>query len=812
MALSLALNNALSSLRVNQSALNVLSQNISNANTPGYSRQNLQLESQYVNNSGAGVKIADVTRNVDQYLQRTTQMQASITMDSSVISDYMDRVQLVTGKPASDNSLNAYIDNYFSAMQDLADSPDKASLRENAVKTASTLARSMNDTAYGLEQLRYEAELDISREVKTINDTLTKLYDVNIAIANADALKQTKVGLYDQRDALVNQLSQSLDIRVRYLKDGRATVAAAGGIGLVDYQLHQLQYTPASGVDTFINDGTLGPITSTAVDRKTFKPLAPPATLVAASTEGSFSTPMKSGKLYGLLQVRNVKIPEILNTLDTLAQGVREKINAIHNDGAGFPPPDTLTGQVAVDPQEVRNWQGSALIGIVNPDGTPLDNPYPINDPLSQETGGFRPAQLNLNFNSGEGDVGWHTGQTIADEMNAYLGPQGAKWELGNLSNVRLVSNIENVPQTGALSLDFDFENISDNTATVQILGATINGFPAAGVPTTAYNVNAGFTGRTGTEWGITGTGVVGPNTIDVTIQVTDANGNVSTDTLTFVVDNSVPGEIKNNRFIATTSGGGNAYQVLPSDPSAIARAEFVNDKGLPVQPGEYGYLKINTFDPDHRIAMSEGTSYDNGRLFATPPEVGTGKGISHYFGLNNFFNENNNFVKNTPYLGNDTFKNSALNLSIRTDIIDHSNYLSTGKLTQTHLGSVGGKPVYTYELGAGGKQAVQAMADLGLAQASFAESGLLPVTDQTLSGYSSSFLGATAAVAEFAKQQYDNDNLLYQTYQSKSDAISGVNLDEEVGNTIIYQNAYSASARVITVVNSMFDALMNSF
>jgi flagellar hook-associated protein 1 FlgK len=812
MGLSLALNNALSSLRVNQSALNVLSQNISNANTEGYSRQILQQQAVYVGNMGAGVRIADVTRNVDLYLQRATQAQGSITMDSAIVSEYMGRAQIITGKPASENSLNAYVDNFFSAMQDLADSPDKASLRENAVKTASTLARSMSDTAYGLEQLRYEAELDINRDIRTINETLTKLYDVNIAIANADAMKQNKVGLYDTRDALVDKISQYLDVRVRFMNDGQAHVSAAGGIGLVDYQLHQLSYTPAAGVDAFINDSQLGPITVAAVDRKTMKAISPPVTLVAASTEGSISTTMKTGKLYGLLQIRNVKIPEILNTLDTLAQSMREQINALHNRGTGFPPPDSLTGQVAVDPNEVRSWQGSAMIALVNADGSALDNPYNTIDPLSQERGDFRPAQLNFNFNSGEGDTGWHSAQTIADEINAYLGAQGSKWELGNLSNVRLVSNITNVPAGTAISMDFDFENISTRVGTVQILGATINGVPAASIPAAPIDIQPGFAGRTGTGWGIAGTGVVGPNTIEVTVQVTDANGTISTDTLTFTVDNSAVADIKNDRFTAVANAGGDAYQILPQNPNAKARAEFVKEDGSLAGAGEFGYLRISTFNSNQRIAISEGTSFDNGRLFATPPEVGTGKGFSHYFGMNNFFNENNNFVKDEPSLGNNTFMNSALNLSIRENIIANSNYLSTGYLTQTHSPNAdAGVVYYTYEIGAGNKQAVQAMADLGLRQVSFSQSGLLPVTEQTLSTYASSFLGANAATAEFAQQEYTNDNLLYDAYKQRSNAISGVNLDEEVGNTIIYQNAYAASARIITVVNTMFDALLNS-
>ncbi len=68
----------------------------------------------------------------------------------------------------------------------------------------------------------------------------------------------------------------------------------------------------------------------------------------------------------------------------------------------------------------------------------------------------------------------------------------------------------------------------------------------------------------------------------------------------------------------------------------------------------------------------------------------------------------------------------------------------------------------------------------------------------------------ATNAVT--ARSNYTNANALLDGYNENSSAISGVNLDTELANTIIYQNAYSASARVITVANQLFDVLLSSF
>ncbi|MFN9113932.1 MAG: flagellar basal body rod C-terminal domain-containing protein, partial [Bacteroidota bacterium] len=65
---------------------------------------------------------------------------------------------------------------------------------------------------------------------------------------------------------------------------------------------------------------------------------------------------------------------------------------------------------------------------------------------------------------------------------------------------------------------------------------------------------------------------------------------------------------------------------------------------------------------------------------------------------------------------------------------------------------------------------------------------------------------------ASSAEADLKNARALMSGFSDRSDSISGVNLDEELANTVIYQNAYTASTRVITVVSELFDALLNTF
>src|SRR6187399_78439 len=105
MSLSLSLNNALSGLRANQQAISILSHNIANANTEGYSRQVLDQSAQYIAGVGSGVNIDDVVRKVDKYLQRAVITQGSAVARSNVVSEYYDRINVMLGQPGAQNTL-----------------------------------------------------------------------------------------------------------------------------------------------------------------------------------------------------------------------------------------------------------------------------------------------------------------------------------------------------------------------------------------------------------------------------------------------------------------------------------------------------------------------------------------------------------------------------------------------------------------------------------------------------------------------------------------------------------------------------------
>ena len=141
--------------------------------------------------------------------------------------------------------------------------------------------------------------------------------------------------------------------------------------------------------------------------------------------------------------------------------------------------------------------------------------------------------------------------------------------------------------------------------------------------------------------------------------------------------------------------------------------------------------------------------------------------------------------------------------IAVRSDIIADPSKISRGTLNSsltavaTDLG-----------IAVGDKTAVQAMANQFSAKLSFDATNLLAASSSTLSQYASEILSLNAAQANSANDTRDARQILFDSLREKTSAISGVNLDEELSLMIVLENAYAASARVVSATQEMFDLL----
>jgi len=129
MDITLSLQNALTGLQAAQANLAVISSNITNAQTPGYSRETVPLSTQIVGNAGAGVLVGVTQRQVDDNLAKSARQQDTAASAADTTDSYFQQIQSLFGQVNSGNSLGDVFNNFSSALQTLS-KIGRASCRE----------------------------------------------------------------------------------------------------------------------------------------------------------------------------------------------------------------------------------------------------------------------------------------------------------------------------------------------------------------------------------------------------------------------------------------------------------------------------------------------------------------------------------------------------------------------------------------------------------------------------------------------------------------------------------------------------------
>lgn len=903
-SLNVALNNAISGLKLNQNALSVLSNNLANVNTEGYSRKIVSQSAMYIAGEGAGVRIDDVVRKVDGYILSATQSQNSATQRLSTIDTYYDRAQVLLGEPGATNSMDEYMSSFFNTLSQMGEEPERTSYRSNVVNAGVALAQNISSTAQGIQDLRYDADKEIQNSLTEVNSVLDQLYTLNITIARAAGTGQSVAGLLDQRDIALKTLSGDLNVDIYYNDMGQVTVTTGNGVPLVDGSRHQLQYTGVSSPGALAAGQPLSPLQVVNYSPDGTTPNSKPSVLLAGGPSGSAMSTLSGGKIQGLIELRDGLLPDMLDQLDMMASRLRDSMNDINNSGSGYPPASTLTGTRSQSVNQQYDWTGSVRIAVLKADGSPVSSPY-----ASEAYTGLRPLTIDLSALQSGGVPGRFDMTAVINEINAEFGPPQTKTSIGGINDIQLVSDTKMIPQGGSTQLTFDLnlDNISADRADVYVRGMTVvdstgtnitnvtqgpptlsvnsvntyttyinedkvdvrlmdtsglkagdtiylgapatdpvNGISAASL--TGYFVIESVNGdtvtiRTNNGSQATSAGPVSDSAttamaaysavepgsqqrtygngalqvdlssnitadyydITLAVDVVAEDGTVTTSNVTYRVNNNQVG--MNNRHFASTAATGPAVRETPTTTQGVMQAILVdaNGKEIPMVNGEYppgaeGYLKLITAD-GYGVAIDQMDSRQLGDQQTNKPA--SDLGFSSYFGLNNFF------ASNKLIEGGDTVKNSALNLKVEQRIINNPNLISSGKL-EISSQPANGKPQYTYVRQSGDNSVVQAMAALSSGVVDFDPAGGMPSSQLSLQSYVSEMLGYMSSLAAGASDQADNAQTLLDGFESRLQAVSGVNLDEELANTVIFQNAYSATARVVTVVNDMFKTLLD--
>ena len=349
----------LSGIRAGQAGLDTASNNIANANTPGYTRQRVEFTAAHSFNSpygpvGTGVKVEDVARLRDGFLDARYRSAVGDGAAAQVRSEFLTSMERLSGEP--ELGLSSKIGELWAAMEDWSNDPNADASRRAVLNELATVSETFRGTAAAWDQLGEDTAQQLDVVLGEVNDLLETLHkDFNVRLANAD-MARVGPGLLDQRDKLLDRLSELTGATVSYNEDNTVTVRV-GGEALLDYENHPegpatvvLGESAAHGGD--IRIGVLAPDAVAGDD----------AIVVDAS-----------GELAGLHRVVHEDLPAWRDRLDMLANTLMTAINEQNAAGAlladGTAGGDLLSGDGAADMALVSNDIAALAAGALDGGG-----------------------------------------------------------------------------------------------------------------------------------------------------------------------------------------------------------------------------------------------------------------------------------------------------------------------------------------------------------------------------------------------------------------------------------------------------------
>lgn len=416
-----SLNTAVLGMYTQQTALSVVSNNISNANTPGYSRESAIITStpplpvttltqpNMPISFGTGSEVKDVERIRDSFLDlQYRQSNSKLSFWDEINTQFQYIQQLFTtpassstSSDSSSNGLSSYFDSFWESAQQLATTPDSAAAKEGFVQSAQSLMDNINSTYKSLQKMQSNYSSEIETEVGNVNSILKQLSDLNVKIRESSVLGNSPNTLLDQRDLLLDNLSKLTDFKSTTMKDGEISLTISGTNVLAGqtYVPLKFQDTGSTANSSFVSANNL--------------PLS-----------------FKEGKIGSLFNLRDQMIPEYESKLNGLAANFADKVNTIleksydqnGNQGQALFNVDTIQGQ----PTALFRVNGSNP-----PQGYAYDPTKALNTIFS---GLPQSISLNLNGATVSVDTSTDTLNTLVSKINkANTGIEASLSPTGNL-------------------------------------------------------------------------------------------------------------------------------------------------------------------------------------------------------------------------------------------------------------------------------------------------------------------------------------------------------------------------------------------
>ncbi len=781
---SLSLNTGLKALLSARYVLDTVGHNVANANTPGYSRQNVHLESSLAlpirgQLIGSGVDVGRIERSVDRLLNSRINAQQGVF--GGLESRYTSLTELETFLGgSSDTALTSLFDNFFTSVSDLSTSPSDSILRTGLVQSANNLTSRFHEISSRLAATQRETGSELRARVNEVNAIASEIVELNVEIAKAQSTGTAANDLLDKRDAIVQELSELVDITVIDGANTTIGVLVAGNTLVGQSRANQMS------VESDVNGNFA---------------------LKLAGSKGF--VPASGGAIGGLMEFTASDVPLIDQGFDELAHQLVLAVNRVHSVGVPADGPfSILTGS-----NRLRDFDGDgkAIDELVSNAGLPFD----------VTSGSLWVNVENLT-----------TGELVKHEIEISRTHTTVADFLGELNQISSLS--ADMDASGRIRIVADTGFGFDFSARIEPL-PDVAGVFGGGQASLAALGTAPYALADGDTLTITEDPLGAPNTFTVTFDQSDFQeiSQATADEVAAAINadpnalaNGIVAVVSGETVAIQTLGEGAAANLEVSGGSAVGALGWAGLVGAPVsghstavEPKLTGIYSGETDDTYTFRPVTDGTigttkdlvvevldsqgdlvtTLNVGEGYVPGTELAIADGVSVSFGLGELSATHGDTFQANLVADSDTsdvlvalglngfFEGStALDIAVREDIAGDPSRISSSAT------------------GAGSDTSILV--------------GLLDVKEQAHDELSGSSLGQYYGdiIADLGFQTASTREALIasdavmQSLETRRASVSGVDVDEELVDLVAFEQAFQAASRFIGVITQLNDELLN--
>lgn len=724
MALISSLSSSLTGMKVAQAQLEIISNNIANVDTPGYTRKTAAQSALVSAGQTMGVTMGNTQRVVDESLLKNFLTSNATSSSLSTQYNFMSRLDNVMGTTEQGNSLAANVGQLQSAFETFSTTVSSAASRYQLLTNAQALTEKLNYLSDNIQTIRGDADMQVKDDVARVNTLLNSINELNTEIVKYSVMKRDGVAnLQDQRDSALRELSSIMDITYYTRDTGAVVVQTPSGVILLDNDVHELSHSALAKVSA-ANTYDSGNVQGIFVDGK------------------DITQKISGGSMGGAIEIRDNTLTSLQSQLDELSKVLITEINNVHNQGTAYPNmPYEMVGTSTFIADENGNYSQKLKIDSG-------DVRFII----------FDEAGNQIDSASLKGTMGFAEG--TLDEMTEAI----QKWMI---DTVNLPNAVAKINANGKLEI-----STQDSRYTLSIIDeATSNAGSGQQDAVFSFNTNGAGNAEIPPYWQTKQgfSSFFGLNDFFIT----DKNDFIYDSKV--ISDKSAVGVITKLSFSDNINGFDYGSVEISKSMTIKDIANLINQnpdlnthiKASLITNGDGYMLRIESIE-GAQLELAE--TNENGiitKLELAPSSCGDASAIK-----------------------------------VRENITQNANLIACGS---PDFDATKGK----FTINVATNNIANKLAEVFTNSQVFNQAGDMAKTTTTIANYSSTFVGNVASLTATSQSSFEYQNALTEAISYKEAQVSGIDLDEELSQMIIFQQSYAACAQVFTASREILDILL---